>query len=518
MRSAAGIGILILAAGLAANAAAMDRRIGARPMGMGDAFVALANDLNTLNYNPAGLGLEKNLEFAFEYANLYPGLDDGTLQENHLAYAQNFYDAGAVGVSWNNRSLAGVYNENEFLLGYAARFGDQTPFWAGVGFKVFYLDYTDAFSLNQNPYFGTASQALRIGVDLGLLYDMLPEAKGAPGVRVGFAGINLNQPDLGLQAEARQPMELRFGAAAVYGEWDAAADLVYSEGSAQVHAGAEKWFNDGRWAVRSGVIAGAGTGFTLAAGATYTFDLSSLKTRLNYAFNYSFGGILETAGIHRVSLDLGYPLPSKDELKRLAEERKRQEKLAFEDNRRKAFSLFEKTRGRLVQMEIQPINKAYPAQLADFKHELLEASAMMSRLQFTAALDSLDRLNTGVSALEAKYGEETGLKRAQDQKLAAEQQAKDARRAQLIQTVKAFLMKKLLLFASTRQKIKGLRRNADPKFDADLYDAEQKINEARDRIVQSRDIRGFLAKLDEAVKKVSDVESRMAQEQFPGPR
>jgi len=40
---------------------------GARPLGMGEAFVALANDVNALNFNPAGLARIKNHEISIMY-------------------------------------------------------------------------------------------------------------------------------------------------------------------------------------------------------------------------------------------------------------------------------------------------------------------------------------------------------------------------------------------------------------------------------------------------------------------
>ena len=56
MRIAIGaIGLLIMCAG-GAVAAFNDIGVGGRPLGMGGAFVALADDGNAASYNPAGLG------------------------------------------------------------------------------------------------------------------------------------------------------------------------------------------------------------------------------------------------------------------------------------------------------------------------------------------------------------------------------------------------------------------------------------------------------------------------------
>ena len=43
----------------------------ARPVGLGGAFTGLANDLNAIDYNPAGLRLIPGFQFSSAYTNLY---------------------------------------------------------------------------------------------------------------------------------------------------------------------------------------------------------------------------------------------------------------------------------------------------------------------------------------------------------------------------------------------------------------------------------------------------------------
>jgi len=290
--------------GLTGPTQAFDRRIGARPMGMGDAYSALAGDVNALNYNPAGLALLPDIELSLEYANLYAGLDDGSVQENHLVYALPLPNFGGAGLAWNNRSLFGAYSENEFLAGLAFRPVADWPVWVGAAAKLFQLGYTDA---TQNTYFETESTKTQFGFDAGILGEILPEQETLPGLRAGLSWINLNQPDLGLHAEDRQPWEFRSGLGAYWKEWDAALDLVLRDEALQVHGGAEKWFDARRWAVRAGFLSGSETGLTWTLGGSFAFDTAIAKVRLNYAFNYSFGGIQETAGVHRLSLDFLLP-------------------------------------------------------------------------------------------------------------------------------------------------------------------------------------------------------------------
>jgi hypothetical protein len=281
---------------------AFERRIGARPMGMGDAFVALADDMNAINYNPAGLALLSGTEGSLEYANLYPGLDDGLIQENHLVFAQPLKNIGTIGLAWNNRSAYGIYHENELIAGYGRKI-PELPLWAGINLKLFYLDYTDEQSLALNSYFNQASEKIQVGVDLGVLYEMLSETELQPRLRTGLMIINLTEPDIGVSVQANEAIDIRLGMSAAYQEWDADLDLVYSDSEAQMHFGVEKWWLEKQWASRVGVIGGQGTGVTWTVGGSFAFDLDVSKVRINYAFNYSFGGIQETGGVHRISFD-----------------------------------------------------------------------------------------------------------------------------------------------------------------------------------------------------------------------
>jgi hypothetical protein len=45
--------------------------VGTRPLGMGGAFIAVADDGNTITWNPAGLPRLRRKEFTSSYADLY---------------------------------------------------------------------------------------------------------------------------------------------------------------------------------------------------------------------------------------------------------------------------------------------------------------------------------------------------------------------------------------------------------------------------------------------------------------
>ena len=495
---------------------AFERRIGARPMGMGDAFSALADDMNAMNYNPAGLAVGKNIEFSLEYANLYPGLDDGNVYENHLVYTQSLYDSGGFGLAWNNRTVSNLYNENEILFGYAIRPSKSLPFWIGLTTKLFYLSYFEENSRDANSYFADGFEKFQFALDVGAIFQILPESKTFPELRAGFSLLNVNQPDLGLRAESLQPMEIRIGTSAVYGEWDGALDLVFTDSQLQIHAGAEKWFFNRMWGTRMGVMVGEGTGLTWTMGGSCAFALSLLQMRLNYAFNYSLGGIQKTAGIHRVSLDFLHTLPTKEDLKRRAKERREREKIEFANNKQSAFELFSRTKSRVVNLENKPIYRVHPGPIDRFKADMQSAMNFMGDLKYKQAIQILNAVNKGIEELEQKYSREAENRIEEEKKQKTIKQARIARHKKLVRLVKAYLMKKILLYASTRQKIKQLRISEDKKYDSELYAAEQIIYKCREKIVVQRDIRGFLRELKKAVDMVALVEKKLGEDLLRG--
>ncbi|MBI4060562.1 MAG: hypothetical protein HY403_03950, partial [Elusimicrobia bacterium] len=107
-----------------ARAAFEDLGAGARAPGMGGAFVAVADDVYTIYYNPAGLGLLDRPQFGTAYSALYPGLKDGSnLNTSFLAYAQPLAEGrqGTLAAAWNSLTLNSLYREEAFYLGYGRR-------------------------------------------------------------------------------------------------------------------------------------------------------------------------------------------------------------------------------------------------------------------------------------------------------------------------------------------------------------------------------------------------------------
>jgi len=106
--------------------------LGARPSGMGNAFSAIADDVNTVLWNPAGLILLKRKEASFTYTNLSTVFDvsgAGNMYDGFLGYAQPLKndDTAAISLQYQEQGKIAYTTESpeviaEYNLGanYAA--------------------------------------------------------------------------------------------------------------------------------------------------------------------------------------------------------------------------------------------------------------------------------------------------------------------------------------------------------------------------------------------------------------
>ena len=88
---------------------------GTRPLGMGGAFVAVADDANTINWNPAGLPGLRRTEFTSTYSDLYKL----GITHSYLGFVRNFSDRIGFGLDWGNLGFDDkelLFSENKMNL------------------------------------------------------------------------------------------------------------------------------------------------------------------------------------------------------------------------------------------------------------------------------------------------------------------------------------------------------------------------------------------------------------------
>ena len=140
--------------------------IGTRPLSMGGAFIAVADDANAITWNPAGLPGLRRTEFTSTYANLY----NLGITQSYMGFVKPFSDRVALGFDWSSvgyddNELA--YSENK--LNFAVGVQPNKLFSFGLNLKYLMRDM-----LLDEASYGKSSG---VGYDAGLLIQPLKNLK-----------------------------------------------------------------------------------------------------------------------------------------------------------------------------------------------------------------------------------------------------------------------------------------------------------------------------------------------------
>lgn len=273
----------------------------ARPMGMGNAFTALATDVNALYYNPAGLAFLQAAEGTSSYTRYLLGLDDSALGGGYLALALPLGEMGGIGIGYTNFQLSGYYQEHVVTLGYGYR--AMSNLAIGLNLKGLMSNIGQDAYTAIDPLFQTKGYSTSgVAVDLSILYQFLPQ------YRLALAVTNVNQPNMALSGEDRVPMMVKVGFAYRSFGLDVATDVAYQSNTGDIdfYVGAEKWLADRSFALRAGLAFGSREDKDASLGASYRTD----ALQMDYAFLYPLAGLTKTYGTHRMALSVRFGPPS----------------------------------------------------------------------------------------------------------------------------------------------------------------------------------------------------------------
>lgn len=146
--------------------------IGSRSMGMGEAFVAVADDGSSFYWNPAGASTMLRPEVSGMFASLFKGL----VQHFHVGFSRPLYGAGAVSVNWIRLSVPDVpiFDSNlletttyDFRVFESTRGGNWEDFALTSDPRSFSNASDDALII-------TLSKLNKVDVDFGWQYFVMP--------------------------------------------------------------------------------------------------------------------------------------------------------------------------------------------------------------------------------------------------------------------------------------------------------------------------------------------------------
>ncbi len=262
---------------------------GARAVGMGEAYSAVAIDASATYWNPAGLAAQKKAEFIFTH--------NEWLQEinNEFAAVSFHIKSHAFGISVMTQSIGGIERRTGPTEEPLGEFNAHNVM-AGISYAR-YLAHNVAVGITAKFLYEKiyVEESSGVAVDVGVRYQTV-----VPGLTAGFTLQNFGFVSELENEASKLPRMARVGAAyllpreILQGKIIVATDVVQVfEGTSHVNLGAEYLLND-MFAFRMGYQSGY-EDKDMHVGVGFYFS----RYRLNYAF-VPFSSDLGNS--HRISL------------------------------------------------------------------------------------------------------------------------------------------------------------------------------------------------------------------------
>ncbi|MEO0092590.1 MAG: hypothetical protein ABIK61_07765 [candidate division WOR-3 bacterium] len=169
-----------------------DLQSGARVEGMANAFTAVVNDANAIQFNPAGLNQIKNLSVISFYKLLFGGLGINLHHFSVSAASPLKHTHGTFGFSVQEIGIP-MHSERVLTISHGIELVKDISFGYNLrGYQLYQRDFGSGFAF---------------GLDFGLLSKIYKRWQ------VGFYVHNINQPKLGANEKSELPRLLNFGIA-----------------------------------------------------------------------------------------------------------------------------------------------------------------------------------------------------------------------------------------------------------------------------------------------------------------
>lgn len=257
---------------------------GARPLAMGEAYVALADDASSVFWNPAGLARMNFPELQYMYNEWF--ID---IKHQYFGFAY----------PTENGTFAGSYSllDSGDIQGYDASGSREAVFKAQDNSMIFSWGRKLSERLSVGVNLKTLSESLEnyqatsTALDAGLLFDLTPK------LRFGAAVQNIGTALKFITEESPLPLTYRVGLGMrnrFFGSdvMSLGIDYVNNSNASTINAGGEYLFRD-LLALRVGALKGA-----LRAGV-------GLKTS-NYALDYAYLSHSDLGATHQVSVSYSF--------------------------------------------------------------------------------------------------------------------------------------------------------------------------------------------------------------------
>ncbi|MFH1073943.1 MAG: hypothetical protein V1752_02545 [Candidatus Firestonebacteria bacterium] len=272
----------------------------ARALGMGNAFVAVADDITCLLDNPAGLSNLKSWEATFTATKIAWGIEN--MGEYFAAAGVPLKGIGGVGAGFYNYSHP-LYAENVFYLAYSTPVSLLSKSSFSISGKYLTKSYTANEWTSLNTDFTVLSKSsISVGVSI---HSYLSKE-----LSLGLFFDDINSPDVGAFSTEILPATVRLG----FNYFTDKNTLISIEGyyrgrDMRILFGGE---NDsvktggGTFLIRIGGGAGTNGYLNVTAGLGYKFNIpyTGIGGQIDYGFQFPLNFVSGSSGNHMVSLTI----------------------------------------------------------------------------------------------------------------------------------------------------------------------------------------------------------------------
>ncbi len=275
---------------------------GARVSGMGGAFTALADDLNSILYNPAGLVLNRKINVLLSYNQHYIGIGQN-ISSSYLATAYSFNKlSGGIAAYLNNFT---VYNETILFGSFAYSIDKYKILNIGINVKALNRKFTLSDEYKDDPLFSSGNNKWSFTGDAGILF--IPNDT----ISAGISMLNIIEPDISFSGDNSEklPFIINSGIMLKYRNYKFLGDVLYRNkdlnGETYINEkfGIEYSADNDKYLMRAGYDIKS---TALSLGATLKYGMANF----NYAFIYQINGLSGTYGSHSLSVNLNFGVKS----------------------------------------------------------------------------------------------------------------------------------------------------------------------------------------------------------------
>jgi len=237
---------------------------GARASGMGESFVAVADDATASYWNPAGLAQQRGTEVALMHSKWFPEFTTD-MYYDFACFAHHLEGVGTVGghiiyfsygdlpyTSEFGPEILGLYHSYEVAISGSFGADVSRDFLAGVNLKAIYSDLGPGQNVERGD-----GKAMSYAADVGLLYH-----GPIPKLNLGAMIQNIGPDMMYVDAEQSSPLPRNLKAGAALQLWESLYNnlvvtgdfnLGLVNGEWWINGGSEYWYAD-LLALRAGYL------------------------------------------------------------------------------------------------------------------------------------------------------------------------------------------------------------------------------------------------------------------------